>query len=168
MAARGEGPKCYMWSRKMLSWPLKSMIFWSAWARLDLATIRRKGPRSISPSNPVGIATFDDTSNVAAEFAGGRRTSVEPSNVACGGYMRGAKGVRSNSVGGQTSSALGHATNNARWHDAHTVSLPLSPDILVRDTLHLHDIATNASKLHNLLYMLLNLITGVLLIGPQE
>lgn len=81
MAARGEGPKCYMWSRKMLSWPLKSMIFWSAWARLDLATIRRKGPRSISPSNPVGIATFDDTSNVAAEFAGGRRTSVEPSNV---------------------------------------------------------------------------------------
>ena len=29
------------------------------------------------------------TSNVAAEFAGGAKTSVEPSNVARGGYNRG-------------------------------------------------------------------------------
>ncbi|KAF6988866.1 hypothetical protein CFC21_105930 [Triticum aestivum] len=31
-----------------------------------------------------------------------------------GGARAGAKGVRSNSVGGQTGSSLGHATNNAR------------------------------------------------------
>ena len=37
--------------------------------------------------------------------------------------------------------------------DTQTVSLPPQP-ILVWDTLHLHDIARNACKLHNLLYML--------------
>ena len=68
------------------------------WIEFVPGPIRRKGPRSISPSNPVGIATFDDTSNVAAEFAGGRRTSVEPSNVDCGGYMRGMYHLESKSM----------------------------------------------------------------------
>jgi len=80
---------------------------WSARSGFDLPGIRRKCPRPESPSgcvlgpgapsNPVEIASFVETSNVAGEFAGGRnaefaegtRTSVQPSNVAAGGYNRG-------------------------------------------------------------------------------
>ena len=44
--------------------------------------------------------------------------------------------------------------------DVQIVSFPSQSRYMMRDTPHLHDIARNACKLHNLLYMLF--------IGPQE
>ncbi|KAI5021719.1 hypothetical protein ZWY2020_058449 [Hordeum vulgare] len=72
-------------------------------SRLLLAVIRREGPWPESPSAPI----LDEASHVAnkfaagrsvgfvgersADFAGGRRSSAEHSNVACYGYTRGMK-----------------------------------------------------------------------------
>ncbi|KAM3190393.1 hypothetical protein ACQJBY_068507 [Aegilops geniculata] len=77
---------------------------WSARPRLNFAAIRRKGPWPESPSGCVlgpenpsnpGVlgpekhhVAFKFAGGRSAEFAGGRRTSVEPSNIANGGYTR--------------------------------------------------------------------------------